>query len=119
MVDILSGVLSGGVYGNVLDRTNGRERKETNTGHCFAAIDIKRFRPLGDFTAAMDDMLQALHDTPRADGQERVYTAGEPEAETERVRRDPWHPSRPRPRPPVQRHRGRAGREAPGVDPSG
>ena len=76
MVDILSGVLSGGVYGNVLDRTNGRGRKETNTGHCFAAIDIKRFRPLRDFTAAMDDM-QALHDTPRADGQERIYTASE------------------------------------------
>ena len=72
------------IVGNVLDRTNGRERKETNTGHCFAAIDIERFRPLGDFTAAMDDMLQALHDTPRADGQERVYTAGE--AETERLR---------------------------------
>jgi LDH2 family malate/lactate/ureidoglycolate dehydrogenase len=35
----------------------------------------------------MDDMLQALNDTPRADGQERVYTAGEPEAETERQRR--------------------------------
>jgi LDH2 family malate/lactate/ureidoglycolate dehydrogenase len=87
MVDILSGVLSGGVYGNLLDRTDGRERKETNTGHCFAAIDIKRFRPLGDFAAAMDDLLQALHDTPRADGQERVYTAGEPEAETERLRR--------------------------------
>jgi LDH2 family malate/lactate/ureidoglycolate dehydrogenase len=87
MVDILSGVLSGGVYGNLLDRTDGRERKETNTGHCFAAIDIKRFRPLGDFTAAMDDMLQALNDTPKADGQERVYTAGEPEAETERLRR--------------------------------
>lgn len=67
--------------------TNGRERKETNTGHCFAAIDIKRFRPLEDFTGAMDDMLEALHDTPRADGQERVYTAGEPEAETERLRR--------------------------------
>jgi LDH2 family malate/lactate/ureidoglycolate dehydrogenase len=40
-----------------------------------------------DFQAAMDDMLQALKDTPRAEGQERVYTAGEPEAETERRRR--------------------------------
>jgi LDH2 family malate/lactate/ureidoglycolate dehydrogenase len=37
--------------------------------------------------SAMDDMLQALNETPRADGQERVYTAGEPEAETERQRR--------------------------------
>jgi hypothetical protein len=82
-----SGVLSGGVYGDVLDRTGARGRKESNTGHCFAAIDVKRFRPLDDFTGAMDDMLQALNDTPRADGQERVYTAGEPEAETERQRR--------------------------------
>src|SRR4029077_14567267 len=82
MVDILSG----GVYGDVLDRSGARGRKESNTGHCFAAIDVKRFRPLEDFTGAMDDMLQALNDTPRADGQERVYTAGEPEAETERQR---------------------------------
>ena len=87
MVDILSGVLSGAVYGDVLDRKGARGRKESNTGHCFAAIDIERFRPLEDFTASMDDMLQALHDTPRAEGQERVYTAGEPEAETERLRR--------------------------------
>lgn len=87
MVDILSGVLSGAVYGNVFDRTNGRERQETNTGHCFAAIDIKRFRPLEDFTADMDDMLQALHQTPRAEGQERIYPAGEPEAAIERHRR--------------------------------
>ncbi|HET8578289.1 MAG TPA: Ldh family oxidoreductase, partial [Methylomirabilota bacterium] len=34
-----------------------------------------------------DDMLGALNATPRADGQERVYTAGEPEAETEALRR--------------------------------
>jgi L-2-hydroxycarboxylate dehydrogenase (NAD+) len=48
---------------------------------------VKRFRPIEDFTAAMDDMLQTLNDTPRADAQERVFTAGEPEAETERQRR--------------------------------
>lgn len=87
MVDILSGVLSGAVYGDVLDRKGARGRKESNTGHCFAAIDIERFRPLEEFTAAMDDMLGALKGTPRAEGQERVYTAGEPEAETERLRR--------------------------------
>ena len=57
------------------------------TGHCFAAIDIKRFRPVEEFEAAMDDMLQALNDTPRAEGQARVYTAGEPEADAEAHRR--------------------------------
>jgi LDH2 family malate/lactate/ureidoglycolate dehydrogenase len=64
-----------------------QERTTLNTGHCFTAIDIRRFRPVEDFQAAMDDMLHALRDTPRAEGQERVYTAGEPEAETERQRR--------------------------------
>jgi L-2-hydroxycarboxylate dehydrogenase (NAD+) len=87
LVDILSGVLSGGVYGNLLDRAGLREKRHANTGHCFAAIEIKRFRPLDEFLAAMDDMLGALNATPRAEGQERVYTAGEPEAETEAHRR--------------------------------
>ncbi|HET8576236.1 MAG TPA: Ldh family oxidoreductase, partial [Methylomirabilota bacterium] len=87
LVDIVSGVLSGAVYGNLLDRAGLREKRHSNTGHCFAAIDIKRFRPLDEFLAAMDDMLGALNATPRADGQERVYTAGEPEAETEALRR--------------------------------
>ena len=87
MVDILSGVLSGGVYGDMLDRKGLRAQTLTNTGHCFAAIDIARFRPVEEFEAAMDDMLQALNDTPRAEGEECVYTAGEPEAEAERHRR--------------------------------
>lgn len=87
LVDILSGVLGGAVYGDVLDRKGLRAQKLTNTGHCFAAIDIKRFRPLEEFTADMDDMLGALQDMPTADGHERVYTAGQPEAETERHRR--------------------------------
>lgn len=87
LVDVLSGVLSGGVYGNLFDRTGMRAKQQLNTGHCFAAIDIKRFRPVEEFQAAMDDMLGALNAAPRADGQERVYTAGEPEAETEALRR--------------------------------
>jgi LDH2 family malate/lactate/ureidoglycolate dehydrogenase len=87
LVDILSGVLGGAVYGDVIDRKGLRAQKLTNTGHCFAAIDIKRFRPLEDFTADMDDMLGQLQDMPTAEGHERVYTAGQPEAETERHRR--------------------------------
>jgi len=87
LVDILSGVLGGAVYGDVLDRKGLRGQQLTNTGHCFAAIDIKRFRPVEEFAADMDDMLGTLQDMPAADGHERVYTAGQPEAETERHRR--------------------------------
>jgi LDH2 family malate/lactate/ureidoglycolate dehydrogenase len=62
------------------------EKRQHNVGHCFVAIDIARFRPVEEFKAAMDDMLRALMESPRAEGEERIYTAGEPEAECERRR---------------------------------
>ena len=87
MVDILSGVLSGAVYGNLFERTDMRERRVHNAGHCFAALDPTRFRPIEDFKRDMDDMFDALKSSPRAEGQERIYVAGEPEVECEKVRR--------------------------------
>jgi LDH2 family malate/lactate/ureidoglycolate dehydrogenase len=87
MVDILSGVLSGAVYGNLFSRSDMKERRLHNVGHCFAAIDPARFRPLEEFKRDMDDMFEALKASPRAEGQERIYVAGEPEAESEQARR--------------------------------
>ncbi|MBI4639007.1 MAG: Ldh family oxidoreductase [Candidatus Rokubacteria bacterium] len=87
MVDILSGVLGGGVFGNLFARSDMRERRTHNVGHCFAAIDPARFRPLEEFKRDMDDMFEALKSSPPAEGQARIYVAGEPEAETERRRR--------------------------------
>ncbi|MBI3637585.1 MAG: Ldh family oxidoreductase [Candidatus Rokubacteria bacterium] len=88
MVDILSGVLSGGVYGDLFWRRDDlKEQHRHNLGHCFAAIDPARFRPLAEFKADMDDMIESLRRTPPADGQTRVYVAGEPEAECEVKRR--------------------------------
>jgi len=86
MVDILSGVLSGAVYGNLFFRSDMPEQKLHNVGHCFAAIDPARFRPIEEFKADMDEMLRALKESPKAEGEERIYTAGEPEAECERQR---------------------------------
>lgn len=86
LVDILSGVLGGGVYGDLFFRSDMAEKRQHNVGHCFAAIDIARFRPLPEFEAAMDDMLGALKESPKAEEEERIYTAGEPEAECERQR---------------------------------
>lgn len=87
MVDILSGVLSGAVYGDLFWRSDRRERRVHDVGHCFAAIDPARFRPLDEFKRDMDDMVEALRASPRVEGQERIYVAGEPEAECERRRR--------------------------------
>lgn len=87
MVDILSGILGGGVYGNLFLRSDMRERRVHNAGHCLVARDPARFRSLDEFRCDMDDMIDALHAAPRAEGQERIYVAGEPEAETEQRRR--------------------------------
>ena len=35
----------------------------------------------------MDDLLRALKDSPKAEGQDRIYVAGEPEWECEQERR--------------------------------
>jgi LDH2 family malate/lactate/ureidoglycolate dehydrogenase len=86
LVDILSGVLAGGVYGTLFFRSGREAERHLDIGHCFAALDIARFRPLAEFEADMDDLLRALNDTPTAPGQARVLTAGEPEAEIERER---------------------------------
>jgi LDH2 family malate/lactate/ureidoglycolate dehydrogenase len=95
MVDILSGVLSGAVYGDLFVRTDMKARKLQNVGHCFAAIDPARFRPIEEFKRDMDDMIQALKASARAEGQERIYVAGEPEAESEARRRQDGIPLAP------------------------
>jgi LDH2 family malate/lactate/ureidoglycolate dehydrogenase len=86
LVDILSGVLPGAVYADLFLRTDMRERRQTNVGHFFGAIDIARFRPPDEFRAAMDDFVRALKATPPAEGEARVLVAGEPETECEKRR---------------------------------
>jgi LDH2 family malate/lactate/ureidoglycolate dehydrogenase len=95
MVDILSGVMSGAVYGDLFSRSDMKARRVHNVGHCFAAIDPARFRSLEEFKRDMDDMFEALKASPREEGQARIYVAGEPEAESELVRRQQGIPLAP------------------------
>jgi LDH2 family malate/lactate/ureidoglycolate dehydrogenase len=86
MVEILAGILSGAVYSEA-QRQNPREAGRANVGHFFGAIDVGRFRPLDAFKADMDAFLTSLKASPRMEGQERIYVAGEPEWECEQQRR--------------------------------
>jgi LDH2 family malate/lactate/ureidoglycolate dehydrogenase len=89
MVDILSGILPGAVYGDLFFRSDRQERRIQDVGHCFIALDPARFRPIEDFKRDMDDYFDSLKATPLAEGRDRIYVAGEPEAESEvRRRRD-------------------------------
>src|SRR5690606_4203646 len=73
VVDILAGVLSGGGYSSELPAGHNQA--------WFMAIDIARFRPVDEFKAHMDAMIQELHSTPAAPGSAGVLVAGDPEAE--------------------------------------
>jgi len=73
MVDVLSGTLSGaatglGVYA---------DESHPDVGHFFLAIDPAAFRPLDEFKRDMDKLVRELKESPKAEGQGRIYVAGE------------------------------------------
>jgi LDH2 family malate/lactate/ureidoglycolate dehydrogenase len=78
-IEILCGVLSGTVAAMSPPNTGVR-------GHLFGAISISWFRPVEDFKRDMDLLLRDLKSTARAEGQDRVFVAGEIEYETARER---------------------------------
>jgi LDH2 family malate/lactate/ureidoglycolate dehydrogenase len=84
MVDILSAVLSNANYGHKQEGMINLSAKPepSNVGHFFGALLVDGFRPLDEFKKTMDDALRALKDSPKIEGHERVYVAGEPEFET-------------------------------------
>src|SRR2546427_7794569 len=73
MVDVLSGALSGAATGLQVYA----DEKKPNVGHFFMALDPTAFRPLDDFRREMDRLARELKDSPKAQGQERIYVHGE------------------------------------------
>ena len=87
LVDILCGVLSGGAFGNDLPLPSDGPRPGA-ISHFFGAFRIDGFRDPAAFRADMDKELRAFKDSAKAPGQERIYTAGEIEAEKTRHHRE-------------------------------
>jgi L-2-hydroxycarboxylate dehydrogenase (NAD+) len=56
-------------------------------GHFFGAIRVDAFRPIDEFKDDMDDLIRMIRNSPKADGQERIYIHGEKEFEIEAERR--------------------------------
>jgi LDH2 family malate/lactate/ureidoglycolate dehydrogenase len=79
MIEILCGVLSGTVAAQSPPSLAVR-------GHFFGAISIASFRPVEVFKRDMDNLLRYLKAASRAEGQERVFVAGEIEHETAQER---------------------------------
>ena len=85
VMDMLSGVLSGSAFGAgvvgpyVPDGTSG-------AGHLALAIDIAASRPVAEFEADMESLIDQLKATPTADAAAEILYPGELEAQNERQR---------------------------------
>jgi LDH2 family malate/lactate/ureidoglycolate dehydrogenase len=77
IVDIFSGILTGGGYG----ANNGGKHV---CNHCVVAYNIETFMDIAQFKRTMDEWLLMLKSTKPAPGYDRVLYPGLPEAECEK-----------------------------------
>jgi LDH2 family malate/lactate/ureidoglycolate dehydrogenase len=87
MVEIFSAAFQNGTYLWGLTDTDEQGKAQfLRIGHFFLAINIEHFLPLADFKQITGNIMRELRNSPRAPGEERIYTAGEKEYEnTQRV----------------------------------
>jgi ureidoglycolate dehydrogenase (NAD+) len=77
--DILSGPLTGALFGKKLPLMYGDYDKHRELGHFIGAIKIANFVPVDEFKRHVGTMIDDIHDTPAAPGFERVLVPGEKE----------------------------------------
>ncbi len=86
MMDVLSGILSGSQFGpGVVGPYVPTGR--SGVGHLVIALNIAAFRPLDEFNADMERLIERIKNVPRADGVERIYYPGELEARADKRNR--------------------------------
>jgi LDH2 family malate/lactate/ureidoglycolate dehydrogenase len=81
MLDLLSGLLSGGAWGEGVQPLYGDPATAYNSSHLFIAIDVGHFRPASDFKAEAREAAERVRNSTPARGTERMYSPGEPEWE--------------------------------------
>ena len=77
IVDVLTGVLSGGLFSTAV-KGFGRDMSEPlGVCHSFCAIDVERFIPLEQFKSRIDQMIREIKSSEPMEGVDRVYLPGE------------------------------------------
>lgn len=79
MMDVLSGILSGGQFGADIVSPNVPEG-QSGAGHLAIALNIEAFRPLSAFCKDMERLVEAIKSGPRAPGINEICYPGELEA---------------------------------------
>jgi LDH2 family malate/lactate/ureidoglycolate dehydrogenase len=81
MVHILAGTLTGASFSPIRNRTQ-KPSDPHNIGHFFMAIDPRAFRAPGEFEEDLDQVIDVLHGAKRANPDQPVLVAGDPENAT-------------------------------------
>lgn len=85
MVDLLSGLLSSGDWGDAVKGMHVDRATPAGLSHLFVAIHIGHFRPAEGFRAEAGQAAARVRQSRRAPGVERLYTPGERKVETARA----------------------------------
>ena len=87
VIDIFCTLFTGMAFGPHITKMYGELDKKRGLGHFIAAWDISTFLPLESFTGRLRQMIDELHDLPKADGFDRIFYPGELEG-SRRATRD-------------------------------
>ena len=86
LIDILTGVLSGGGFSNHVKTLYKQLEAPSEVAHTCAAVRVATFMPLARFRRRMDEIIDLMHSCPVAAGVERIFVPGEIEHATEQRR---------------------------------
>lgn len=81
LVDILSGLLSGGAITNEIKSWCFDLPSKNKASHAFLAININAMQPKEEFESRMNAYIDYVKDSPKAKGKDKIYMPGEIEWE--------------------------------------
>jgi LDH2 family malate/lactate/ureidoglycolate dehydrogenase len=81
IVDVLTGVLSGGGFGRRVKGLYADVAAPNDAAHLFLALDVAAFGPVGEFHERVATLAAEVTGADRAPGVDRVYLPGERAAE--------------------------------------
>ena len=85
LLDILCNALTGMVPSPVAAKSEVPPERD-GRGQFFAALRVDHFGPVEEFKATMDQCLQLIRSSEKAEGHDRIYTPGEMEHQLEEER---------------------------------
>lgn len=77
LIDILSGILSGAMFGPHLNNMWNDFKNPQNVGHCFGVLDISKYIDVNIFKSRIDQMIREVKEAPKAKGIEEIFLPGE------------------------------------------